>query len=164
MSNRCKRAHSCTVSWPAHIAPSGLERRETRYTVTSLHQQYSSSPPKSEQQIHFTKNCRNKDTQKRNYSNKKKKDPESINDKRGCEERAAIASPAAAAHTDMMRGTEYTPQSDANTIRSAGGQGLYLSSLSMTVLRGSFLCFKLREGFTPARVSTQTATAPHGSV
>lgn len=34
----------------------------------------------------------------------------------------------------------------------------------MTLLRGSFLWFKLREGFTPARAATQTAAAPHGSV
>lgn len=33
-------------------------------------------------------------------------DPDTNNNKRGCEERAAIASPAAAGHTDTMRGTE----------------------------------------------------------
>lgn len=44
MRNKYKCAHSFTVSWPAHIASSGLERQETHYTVTSIDQQYSNHP------------------------------------------------------------------------------------------------------------------------
>lgn len=77
-----------------------------RRTTVALHHINSIFTKTEPARNAFYQDCRNNEHNGEKNQQKGETDPETNNNKRGCEERAAIASPAAAGHTDTMRGTE----------------------------------------------------------